>query len=394
MKMQRRDWITYGAVAAILVIAVAGGLYFKPKHSSSTASDNTNTPLPAVPKNPITLTDVCAHCSVLAGDESGTYLIDAVTKAKKQTVSESADASFMTLQSRFLAPSGSSEIVVSDDYLNLYQITFPLGTPKLLYTAKSNEAINFVSWAPDEKTVVFGIGASTDANTSAADVLPTDVYTLNLTTGKASKTFSASSVSGTALPNAVPVAVTNGGQRIIVAVVDTNNTVSFYYWDAGAQFLKKSPAAISVDMYFAHTGGTTDRLLWSSTDGLHAALLKDFSEKTYAVKTFSDAPYGMPSPDGTKVVYLKANDKGDAGIPTLLDLNTGAETALTTDTVTDSSGMLGSFWTPDGTWFVFEDFTAATPLSRALNVTLTDQHIRDISDPALPAAYQVYSIVK
>ena len=122
--------------------------------------------------------------------------------------------------------------------------------------------------------------------------------------------------------------------------------------------------------------------------------MKDFSEKTYGLKTWSDAPFGSPSHDGTKVVYLKANDAGNVGTPTLLDLNTGKETALTADTVTDSNGLSGSFWTPDGTWFVFTDFTAATPLSRALNVTLKDQKIRDVSDPALPAASQMYAFLK
>ncbi len=393
-KPSRKDLISYGAVALIIIVAVVGGIMTRSK-STGSSSTNTNTTVPpAVPKNPIALKDVCATCTVLAGDVEGTFVIDPATGTSSPSIATSADASFATLQSRSLAPSGSSEIVVSDDYSKAYRITFPLGEPQLLHTASAGEAINFVVWSPDEKTAVFGIGAAATADAAMADTLPTDVYTVDLTAAQATKTFSASSVSGTALPNAVPVAVTNGGARTVVASVDGSNEVTFYYWDKGAKFLKAVPVSMTVDSYFAQTGGTNDRLLWAETDGLHAALLKDFTEKTYELKTWSDSPFGMPSRDGTKVMYLKANDAGDAGIPMLLDLNTGAETALTTDTVTDSYGLSGSFWTPDSTWFVFEDFTAATPLSRSLNVTLKDQKIRDISDPALPVESQMYAFLK
>jgi len=395
MKPSKRDLITYGAVALIIIIAVVGGVLTRSKNTaSSTTDDNTNTVAPAVPKNPIALKDVCATCTALAGDAEGTVIIDPSTGTTESTIAKDADASFATLQSRSLAPSGTSEIVITDDYQRIYRITFPLGAPQLLYTAGTGESLNFVAWSPDEKTAVFGVGVTSDTNSSASDVLPTIVYTADLTAGTATKTFSASSVSGTALENTVPIAVTNGGARTIVATVDANNEVTFHYWDKGAKFLKEVPVSITVDSFFAQTGGASDRLLWAETDGLHAALLKDFTEKTFEVSTWSDVPFGSPSPDGTKVVYLKANDAADAGIPTLLDLNTGVETALTADTVTDSYGLSGSFWTPDSSWFVFTDFTAATPLSRSLNVTLTDQKIRDISDSALPAASQMYAFLK
>lgn len=378
--MKKQELLPIIVVACVIGLGVFLGI--RTRHATQTSSK-------AVAQYPIRLSDLC-NCSALAGDETTTYVINAATGATAPTIAEGVDPAFSTLQSRSLSPTNGSEIVMSEDFTKLYEIPFPNGQPKLLFTAPDGLAVNIVAWSPDGHTVAFGVGTVKDG--SPADTLPSEVYTLDLASGASTKRFTSASVDGAALPNVVPLAITNDGKRIVIGAVSESD-VTFYSWDAGAKLLKSVPAPIAVDIYYAHTGGTADRLLWGAADGLHAASMKDFAERTYPLAGWSDSPYGMPSPDGTKIVYLKADASGAKGIPTLLNLDSGVETQLTNETVSDSSGLSGSFWTPDGVWFVFTDYSSDQPRSRAVNATATNQHIRDITDPILPSTYQLYAFL-
>ncbi|MFH0829029.1 MAG: hypothetical protein V1907_02525 [Candidatus Kerfeldbacteria bacterium] len=381
--MKKNELTSVFIVVAIILIAIGGGLYTKSRNKTTTS---TSVKL----KNPITLSELC-NCSMLTGDETGSSIVTVSTGAKVPTIAKNADPSFSTLEGRSLSPTGKAELVVSEDYTKLYYIVFPEGTPQLRFTAPEGDAVNYVVWSPDGTLAIFGVGRV--QNDMPSDTLPTAVYSLDIAKGTTAKLFTTANVSGSALPSVVPVTITNDGKRVLVASMNQTG-VSFYSWDRGTTTLKAVTVPFALDTYFSPTAGASTRLLWSTEEGLHATLLKDFSDKVYPVKTWSDGPFGVPSPDGTKVVYLKANDAGNAGIPTVIDLNSGEESALTSDTVTDTSGIAASMWTPDNSWFIFTDFSSGTAIYRGLNVTEKSQKIRDIVDPLLTETNQLYAFLK
>lgn len=308
---------------------------------------NTSGALSNAPK--ISLADVC-DCYLVTWNINPYLVIDSTTGQFVDFPPITKGQDETTSREPFIHSSGTRFAAITESGKEIEYRSGVLGTTKKVYSAPDRTIINWLTWAGNSETILFGMGREEDLR-PAEGSHPTQIVALNLASGATTTIISESMLATNNIDEIFPLASTNNATKILLSSGGMEEQ-KFWTWTAskGLQLLEDNFIG-SIYFATAQTGEQTKFLTYY--EGLHVFDVDAETEIVYPMTGWSDSPVSQPSPDGKYVVYLKQDETASRGFPTILSLEDGQERRLTNNAVGDKGSMAGSFWSPDGKRFAF-----------------------------------------